>query len=121
MPVDAVDSEASRAAPARLIVTYHGGATTRFDRGYCVDEHLPRTLDVWRPHGLEAASAFFSVDSGAGILAAGVYDSRTDFQDRAALRAALVPAVAAPVLRDVGRFTDARALRQWAVPLGKTR
>ena len=108
-----VEDAASNARPVRMIVTCHGDAITRFDRGYYADRHLPLAMETWGALGLERAQVLFPPDDGGGVLSAGIYD----FRDAAALRAALEPAAAKPVMDDVARFTDAEVRRELAVPL----
>ena len=42
-----------------VFVTYPGTASTRFDREYYAEKHLPLVDRVWGPHGLESTAAFF--------------------------------------------------------------
>ena len=112
-----VEDAASYAGPVRMIVTCHGGATTRFDRGYYAERHLPLALETWGALGLEKAQALFLPDDSDGVLSASIYD----FRNAAALPAALDPAAAKLVIDDIARLTDARVRRELAVPIGNGR
>ncbi len=93
----------------RLLVTCAGDANMRFDRDYYVNKHLPLTLDVWWPHGLEAATAFFPpAGSGNGILSIGVYE----FRDEDGIDAALASPQTARIMDDVKNFTDTSVIER---------
>lgn len=49
---------------ATIFVTYPGDATTRFDRDYYIQAHMPLVRDAWRPYGLLASAAFFPTGDG---------------------------------------------------------
>ena len=95
-----------------MYVTYAGDAATRFDREHYVHKHLPLVMEAWGPHGLVSAAAFFPSGDGAGTIAACI----CEFQDEAALAAALASPRTAEVMADVERFTDVEPARTRAVP-----
>ena len=91
----------------KLMVACLGDATTRFDRAYYVEKHLPLTLECWGPYGLEAAEAFFPAGPGDGWVSLGVYR----FRNHAAIDAALGSRETERVMDDVPNFTDAKVTR----------
>ncbi len=90
-----------------MIVTYAGEAGTRFDRDHYVGTHMPLVREVWGPHGMEGADAFFPAGDGAGTIAVAV----CRFRDEAALEAALAAPGTARVMADVRNFTDVAPVR----------
>ena len=97
----------------KLIVACLGDEDTRFDREYYAAKHLPLTLECWRPHGLEAAEAFFPAGPGDGWISMGVYR----FRSKAAVDAALGSKETERVMADVPHFTDAEVIRSLFAPL----
>ena len=87
-----------------VFVTYAGDSSTRFDRRYYVEEHLPLVTAAWAPHGLVSVAAFFPAGTGEGTIAVCVCDFRDDDAIRASLRAPETKAV----MEDVPHFTDAK-------------
>jgi uncharacterized protein (TIGR02118 family) len=86
-----------------VYVTYQGNPTSRFDRDYYVNHHLPLVMQAWQPHGLLGVAAFFPAVDQDGTIA--ICECR--FRDRAALDAALGSPMTATVMADLPRFTDA--------------
>ncbi|WNG85903.1 EthD family reductase [Mycobacterium sp. ITM-2016-00317] len=91
-----------------MFVTYAGDASTRFDRDYYVDTHLPLVRAAWEPHGLRSATAFFPAGTVEGTIALAV----CEFADDAAVDAALGSPDSAAVMADVANFTDASPTRR---------
>ena len=96
-----------------LYVTYPGDSHTRFDRSYYVAKHLPLVRKSWAPYGLQSAEAFFPQESGAGTIAVCL----CVFRDEQSVREAFTSPVAAEVMDDVVRFTDAKPSQSTATPL----
>ncbi len=96
-----------------IYVTYPGDATTRFDRDYYVQHHLPLVQASWGPYGLESTAAFFPAGGEASTIAVCV----CEFRDEAAVQAALAAPTTASVMADVPHFTDAKPQQSRAVPL----
>ena len=90
-----------------LFVTYRGGPSTRFDRGYYVEEHLPRVTAAWGPYGLQNIAAFFPSGDGAGTIAVCVCEFRDDRAMNESLRAPETQSV----MDDVKQFTDAAPIQ----------
>ncbi|WP_263996877.1 EthD family reductase [Mycobacterium yunnanensis] len=44
---------------ATLLVTYIGDTSSRFDRAYYTNHHLPLVSRTWDPHGLRGVEAYF--------------------------------------------------------------
>ncbi len=97
----------------KMLVACLGDGTTRFDRAYYVEKHLPLALACWGPYGLVAAEAFFPAGAGDGWVSLGVYR----FRDKAAVDAALGSPETEQVMADVGNFTDAEVTRSLFLPL----
>lgn len=97
----------------KLMVACLGDKTTRFDRAYYVEKHLPLTMQCWGPHRLEAAEAFFPSDPGDGWVSLGTYR----FRDRAAVDASPSSRETERVMADVPNFTDAEVMRSLFSPL----
>ncbi len=89
---------------AAVIVSYPAAPEARFDRAYYVATHLPLVEQVFAPHGLTEASAYFPDGDGAAILALAVLR----FRDAAARDAALAHPDAAEAFGDIPNFTDAQ-------------
>lgn len=87
-----------------MYVTYPGGADTRFDRDYYVNQHIPIVMAAWQRYGLIACDAFFPASADAKTIA--IAECR--FEDDAALQTALVSPETEEVMADVVRFTDAK-------------
>ncbi len=49
-----------------VFVTYAGDSSTRFDRQYYVEKHLPLVTAAWGPHGMQSIAAFFPAGTGKG-------------------------------------------------------
>ena len=96
-----------------VFVTYPGTASTRFDRKYYVDRHLPLVDRVWGPHGLESSAAFFPSCDGSGTIAICV----CQFRDELALSASLEDPDTKSVMDDVQHFTDAKPVQLKAAKL----
>ncbi|AMR29390.1 ethyl tert-butyl ether degradation protein EthD [Hymenobacter psoromatis] len=96
-----------------LFLTYPGDATTRFDRDYYVNSHLPLVRATWGPHGLQTAAAFFPPTDGAGTISVCICEFASD----AALQAALAAPQTANIIADVPHFTDAAPALSRAVAL----
>ena len=97
----------------KLMVACLGDGTTRFDRAYYVEKHLPLTMQCWGPYGLEATEAFFPFGPGDGWVSLGIYR----FRDRAAADASLSSRETERVMADVPNFTDAEVTRSFFIPL----
>lgn len=96
-----------------VFVTYAGDASTRFDRDYYVNTHLPMVMDAWRSFGLESVAAFFPADNGAGTIAVCI----CGFRDEAAMFASLRSPETGRIMDDVKSFTDVEPSQSRAVPL----
>ncbi len=96
-----------------LLVTYSGDADSRFDRKYYADKHLPLVVEIWGPHGLQSATAFYPEGDGAGTIAMCV----CLFRDEAALRAALAAPHTPRVMEDVQHFTSIKPTQSRLVPV----
>ena len=96
-----------------LYVTYPGDATTRFDRKYYVDSHLPLVMKSWRQYGLESVAAFFPEGSGEGTIAI----CACSFRDQQAIQGALTSPEVSEVMADLPHFTDAQPSRSIFVPI----
>ena len=87
-----------------IFVTYPGDETTRFDREYYVEKHLPLVTAAWGPHGMQSIAAFFPVGAGEGTIAV----CACQFRDDAAVAASLAAPETKSVMDDVPHFTDAK-------------
>ena len=96
-----------------LYVTYPGDASTRFDRQYYVEKHLPLVLKSWRKYGLMTVAAFFPEGTGEGTIAICV----CAFRDEGGVRASLTAPEAREVMEDVPRFTDAKPSQSLGIAL----
>ena len=96
-----------------VFVTYPGDSTTRFDRQYYVEKHLPLVTEAWGPYGMQSIAAFFPNGTGEGTIAVCVCVFRDDEAISASLRAPETKAVMA----DVSQFTDAKPTQLQAAPL----
>ena len=90
-----------------VFVTYPGTASTRFDRKYYVQQHLPLVTRVWGPHGLKNIAAFFPSGDSSGTIAVCV----CEFRDELALNASLQDPETKAVMYDVQHFTDAKPVQ----------
>ena len=88
-------------------VAYSGGSTSRFDRNYYVQHHLPLVRKIWEPVGLEEIDAFFPANSGAGFIAMAI----CRFRDAAAYQAAMKHPGTPEVMADIAHFTDIKPVR----------
>ena len=95
-----------------LLITYTGEPSTRFDREYYVNIHLPLVMKGWGPYGLESLAAFFPAGHGAGTIAICV----CKFRDEAAIVASLGSQATEDVMGDIPHFTDASPSRSRVVP-----
>ena len=95
----------------RIYVTYEGEPTSRFDRDYYVQQHLPLVLKAWRQYGLESVSAFFPAIEHAGTVA--LCECR--FRDDAAMETAFASPESSDVMADVRRFTNLSPTRARAL------
>jgi uncharacterized protein (TIGR02118 family) len=91
----------------RMFVTYAGDCTTRFDRQYYVNTHLPLVMTTWAPHGLRSAAAYFPATDTAETIAVAI----CEFEDEAAVDAALACPGSAAVMADVCIFTDSEPVQ----------
>ena len=96
-----------------VFVTYPGTSSTRFNRTYYVEQHLPLVRRVWGPHGLENIAAFFPSGDGSGTIAVCV----CEFRDELAVSTSLQDPGTKSVMDDVQRFTDATPRQLKAVNL----
>ncbi len=96
-----------------IFVTYAGDSTTRFDREYYVEKHLPLVTAAWAPHGMQSIAAFFPTGSGEGTIAVCVCEFRDDDAVTASLHAPETKAV----MDDVLHFTDAKPRQLQATSL----
>lgn len=96
-----------------MYVTYPGDPTTRFDRTYYVQNHLPLVMRAWGPLGLESCAAFWPAEDGAGTIA--IAECR--FRDEAAMRAALASSKTPRVMADIVKFTDAQPAQSRAAAI----
>ena len=86
-----------------MYLTYAGDATTRFDRDYYLQHHLPLVMECWGPLGLEGCAAFWPAILGVGTIC--ICECR--FRNEAAMRAALASPTTPRVMADIAHFTDA--------------
>ena len=96
-----------------VFVTYAGDSSTRFDRQYYVQKHLPLVTAAWAPHGLVSIAAFFPTGTGEGTIAVCV----CEFRDDEAISASLHAPGTKAVMQDVPNFTDAEPKQLQAAPL----
>ena len=96
-----------------VFVTYPGLPTTRFDRKYYVEKHLPLVSRVWGPLGLQSIGAFFPNDDSSGTIAICI----CEFRDELALSASLHDPGTKSVMDDVQHFTDAKPIQFRAAKL----
>lgn len=96
-----------------MIVSYAGDDTTPFDRDHWINFHFPLVRQSWGPYGLISASGFFPEGDGAGLIAVGV----VNFQDEAAMYAALNSPETASIMADVEKVTAIKPNRSIATPL----
>ena len=96
-----------------LYVIYPGDPTTRFDREYYINSHLPLVMKSWSRYGLESVAAFFPEGSGEGTIAM----CACCFRDEQAIRDALASPEVPGVMADLPHFTDAQPRRSISVPL----
>ena len=96
-----------------LFVTYPGDESTRFDREYYVEKHLPLVTRAWGPLGLQSIAAFFPSGSGAGMVAVCV----CEFRDELAVSTSLQAAETKSVMADVPHFTDSEPIQLRGVTL----
>jgi uncharacterized protein (TIGR02118 family) len=85
-----------------MFVTYTGDSTTRFNREYYVNTHLPLVMDAWGPHGLRSATAYFPATDAAETIAIAI----CEFANDASVDAALACPRSDEVMADVRIFTD---------------
>ncbi|WP_199254553.1 EthD family reductase [Mycolicibacterium mengxianglii] len=90
-----------------MFVTYAGDAATRFDRDYYTGTHLPLVMTAWGPYGLRSATAFFPEGRVEGTIALAV----CEFDDDAAVDAALGSPQSEAVMADIVNFTDSPPTR----------
>lgn len=107
------DDASPSASSAIVYVTYQGTPTTRFNRSYYVDDHLPLVMRSWGRYGLESVAAFFPATEQTGTIA--ICECR--FRDDAAIEAAFGAPETPVVMADVARFTDVSPARARAVSL----
>ncbi len=100
-----------------MFVTYAGHKTTRFDRNYWINVHLPLVRECWEPHGLLSAEGFFPADDGGGFVAI----CPCIFKDEAAMKAAVSSSAANRVMADVVHFTNVEPKRSVLQPLDEIR
>ncbi len=79
-------------------------ASTRIDRQYHVEKHLPLVLKSWRKYGLSTVAAFFPEGSGEGTIAICV----CTFRNEEGVRASFTAPEAREVMVDIRAFTDAK-------------
>lgn len=96
-----------------VFVVYPGSSTTRFDRAYYAAKHLPLVMEVWGPHGLQSATAFYPEGSGDGIIALCI----CVFVSDEAVTASFASERAGEVMDDIPHFTEARPTQLRTVPL----
>ncbi|MCQ8239582.1 EthD family reductase [Rhizosaccharibacter radicis] len=104
-------------AAVSLFVAYEGDASSRFDRTYYVEHHLPIVAAAFGDFGLLDLSALFPAVARRGTIA--LCECR--FRDEAAIAAAFGSEAAAGVMADVPNFTDLQPRRFRVVPLEATR
>ena len=92
----------------KMLVTCNGEPGTRMDRVYYANTHLSLAMQLWGPHGLKEATAFFPADRGKGVLSIGIYR----FRDMAAMEAALAAPETARIMADVKNFTDSTVIER---------
>ena len=96
-----------------VYITYTGDASTRFDRSYYRNHHLPLVMQYWKRHGLESLSVLYPEDLGIGTIAI----CECKFRDDAAVTASFESAETLHVMADVKHFTDVTPTQTRAVPL----
>ena len=84
-----------------IYVTYHGEATTRFDRAYYRQQHLPLVLSSWKQYGLQKLAVFYPEGDGEGTIAICLLT----FKDDAAVTAAFSSPEEPQVMADIGNFS----------------
>ena len=97
----------------KVYITYPGDASTRFDRAYYRNHHLPLVMKCWEQHGLQGLSAFYPEAAGDGTIAVCI----CTFRDEAAVRDSFHSSEAPEVMADVKNFTDAVPSQSKLVPL----
>ncbi len=107
----------ARARAVSLFVAYEGCASSRFDRDYYVQQHLPIVMAAFGRHGLLELCALFPTIAKPGTIA--LCECR--FRDEAAIAAAFGSDEAAAVMADVPNFTDLPPRRLRAVPFEAAR
>lgn len=98
---------------AIVYVTYEGEPSSRFDRRYYVEQHLPLVMQAWQAHGLESVRAFFPEPTRAGTLA--ICECR--FRDEQSIADAFGSTEAMTVMADLSQFTDLPPARLRAMPM----
>jgi uncharacterized protein (TIGR02118 family) len=96
-----------------VYITYSGDESTRFDRGYYRNHHLPLVMKCWKQHGLESLSVLYPEDLAKGTIAI----CECKFRDDAAIKASFESEETPQVMADVKHFTDVTPTQTRAVPL----
>ena len=84
-----------------LFVTYAGTAEDNFDREYYTTRHIPKVEEVWKPHGMQSASALFPLDSSRNVVCVCV----CTFDREEGITEALADPRTPSIMEDVKRFT----------------
>lgn len=96
-----------------MMVSYAGGQSTRFDREYYVNKHLPLVMRAWKQHGLRSLAAFFPAEAESATPAVCL----CEFRDDAAMEASLKSPESNTVMADIANFTDAKPTQSRIAPL----
>lgn len=108
MTDDALAEPGDPAEEVIIHVTYPGNASNRFDRDYYVEQHMPKLVDAWGPHGMTSIEAFFPVTSTPSPTLA-ICECR--FRDEAALAAAMSCDAMQMLGEDIVNYTDVMPLQ----------
>ena len=96
-----------------VLITYSGASSSRFDRTYYRERHLPLVMKSWAQYGLLSLAALYPENSGGDIVAICV----CKFRDDPAAKTAFQSPEAAGVMADVKHFTDISPSQDKSVPL----
>lgn len=92
-----------------LMVTYVGGADSRFDRTTYDTHHIPLVERTWAALGLQRTEVLHAVDAATGPDVVAM--CLCHFADRAGVDRALAAPESAAVADDIPTFTDIAPMR----------
>ncbi len=98
-----------------VLISYSGASSSRFDRTYYRERHLPLVMKSWEQYGLLSLAVLYPEKREEGIIAICV----CTFRDDDAANTAFGSAEAAAVMADVKHFTDISPTQSKSVPLGR--